>query len=63
MLNQLNPSTRFLLSATLALLFSTTLALSQTLTSDPISSSGREYMAPPKEVNGQLIGQEDVLIQ
>lgn len=63
MLNQLNPSTRFLLSATLALLFSTTLALSQTLTSDPISSSGREYMALPKEVNGQLIGQEDVLIQ
>ena len=63
MLNQLNPSTRFLLSATLALLFSTTLALSQTLTSDPISSSGREYMVPPKEVNGQLIGQEDVLIQ
>ncbi|MEE2840469.1 MAG: alpha/beta hydrolase domain-containing protein [Acidobacteriota bacterium] len=35
----------------------------QAIEGDPISLSGREFMVPSKEVNGQLIGQEDVLIQ
>ena len=32
-------------------------------TSQPVSSSGKEFMVPKKEVNGKLIGQEDVLIK
>ena len=32
-------------------------------TSQPVSFSGKEFMVPKKEVNGKLIGQEDVLIQ
>ena len=35
----------------------------QTSTSQPVTSSGTEFMVPKKEVNGKLIGQEDVLIQ
>ena len=35
----------------------------QAIEGDPISLSGREFMVPAKEVNGQSIGQEDVLIQ
>jgi hypothetical protein len=35
----------------------------QAIEGDPISLSGREFMVPSKEVNGQPIGQEDVLIQ
>jgi len=35
----------------------------QTSASQPITSSGKEFMVPKKEVNGKLIGQEDVLIQ
>ena len=63
MLKQLTQPARFILPVTLAFLFSATLSLAQTLAGDPISSSGREYMVPPEEVNGQTIGQEDVLIQ
>ncbi len=32
-------------------------------TSQPVSSSGTKFMVPKKEVNGKLIGQEDVLIE
>jgi hypothetical protein len=63
MQNQPTPPTRFLLCGTLGLLFSATLALGQSLISDPISSSGNEFQVPPKEVNGKLIGQEDILMQ
>jgi len=35
----------------------------QTSASQPVTSSGKEFMVPKKEVNGKLIGQEDVLIQ
>ncbi|TDI10956.1 MAG: hypothetical protein E2P08_01155 [Acidobacteria bacterium] len=35
----------------------------QTSASQPVTSSGKEFVAPQKEVNGILIGQEDVLIQ
>ncbi len=60
-----NQLTRVLtLIPTLALFVSITDVLwSQTSVSQPISSSGTEFMVPKKEVNGKLIGQEDVLIQ
>lgn len=35
----------------------------QTSANQPVTSSGTEFMVPKKEVNGKLIGQEDVLIQ
>ncbi len=35
----------------------------QTSASQPVTSSGKEFMVPKKEVNGKLVGQEDVLIQ
>jgi len=53
-----------LLTLTLTLLLNSTSVLwGQTSASQPISSSGKEFMVPKKEVNGKLIGQEDVLIQ
>jgi hypothetical protein len=61
-----NSLTRFfILSHTLALLMSTAPLLwgQATSVSQPVSSSGTEFRAPTKEVNGRLIGQEDVLIQ
>ena len=45
------------------LLDSPNLLWGQTSASQPVSSSGNEFMVPQKEVNGKLIGQEDVLIQ
>jgi len=48
--------------ATLTLLMNSTLML-WAQASQPISSSGKEFMVPKKEVNGKWIGQEDVLIQ
>ena len=35
----------------------------QTSASQPVTSSGTEFMAPKTEVNGKLIGQEEALIQ
>jgi len=61
-----NPLARILiLSQTLALwaISSPVLWGQAASVSQPISSSGTEFRAPTKEVNGKLIGQEDVLIQ
>jgi hypothetical protein len=61
-----NPLTRiFILSHTLALLMSSAPPLwgQATSVSQPVSSSGTKFRAPAKEVEGKLIGQEDVLIQ
>ena len=53
-----------LLTLTLTLLLnSTNLLWGQTSASQSVTSSGKEFMVPKKEVNGKLIGQEDVLIQ
>ncbi len=53
-----------LLTLILTLLFNSPHVLwGQTSASQPVTSSGREFMVPKKEVNGKLIGQEDVLIQ
>jgi len=53
-----------LLTLTLTLLLgSPNLLWGQTSASQPVTSSGKEFMVPKKEVNGKLIGQEDVLIQ
>lgn len=61
-----NPLTRILiLSQTLALwaIGGPVLWGQATLVSQPVSSSGTEFRAPAKEVNGRLIGQEDILIR
>ena len=53
-----------LLTLTLTLLLNSPDTLwGQISASQPISSSGTEFMVPKKEVNGKSIGQEDVLIQ
>jgi hypothetical protein len=53
-----------LLTLTLTLLLNSPDTLwGQTSASQPVTSSGKEFMVPKKEVNGKLIGQEDVLIQ
>ena len=53
-----------LLTLTLTLLLNSPDSLwGQTSASQPVTSSGTEFMVPKKEVNGKLIGQEDVLIQ
>jgi len=53
-----------LLTLTLTLLINSPYMLwGQTSASQPVTSSGKEFMVPKKEVNGKLIGQEDVLIQ
>jgi len=52
-----------LLTLTLTLLVNPHLLWGQTSASQPVTSSGKEFMVPKKEVNGKLIGQEDVLIQ
>jgi len=53
-----------LLTLTLTLLINSPDTLwGQTSASQPVTSSGKEFMVPKKEVNGKLIGQEDVLIQ
>jgi len=53
-----------LLTLTLTLLLnSPNLLWGQTSASQPVTSSGKEFMVPKKEVNGKLVGQEDVLIQ
>ena len=65
MLKQLNPFT-FFLFIVLALACwpgGTSVLSAQAIEGDPVSLSGREFMVPSKQVNGQSIGQEDVLIQ
>ncbi len=53
-----------LLTLTLTLLLnSPDMLWGQTSASQPVTSSGKEFMVPKMEVNGKLIGQEDVLIQ
>jgi len=53
-----------LLTLTLTLLLNSPDTLwGQTSASQPVTSSGREFMVPKKEMNGKLIGQEDVLVQ
>jgi len=53
-----------LLTLILTLLFNSPHVLwGQTSANQPVTSSGKEFMVPQKEVNGKLIGQEDVLIQ
>ncbi len=53
-----------LLTLTLTVLLNSTSVLwGQTSASEPVTSSGKEFMVPKKEVNGKSIGQEDVLIQ
>ncbi len=53
-----------LLTLTLTLLLNSPATVwGQTSASQPVTSSGKEFMVPKKEVNGKLIGQEDVLIQ
>ena len=53
-----------LLTLTLTLLLNSPDTLwGQTSASQPVTSSDNEFMVPKKEVNGKLIGQEDVLIQ
>ena len=53
-----------LLTLTLTVLLNSPNVLwGQTSASQPVTSSGKEFVAPQKEVNGKLIGQEDVLIQ
>ncbi len=53
-----------LLTLALTLLFNSPHVLwGQISASQPVTSSGKEFMVPKKEVNGKLIGQEDVLIQ
>jgi len=53
-----------LLTLTLTLLLNSPDTLwGQTSASQPVTSSGREFMVPKKEMNGKPIGQEDVLIQ
>ncbi len=53
-----------LLTLTLTVLLNSPNVLwGQTSASQPVASSGKEFVAPQKEVNGKLIGQEDVLIQ
>jgi hypothetical protein len=53
-----------LLTLALTLLFNSPHVLwGQSSTSQPVTSSGKDFMVPQKEMNGELIGQEDVLIQ
>ncbi len=53
-----------LLTVTLTLLLNSSYTLwGQTSASQPVTSSGKEFMVPKKEVNGKSIGQEDVLIK
>jgi len=53
-----------LLTLALTLLFNSPHVLwGQSSTSQPVTSSGKDFMVPQKEMNGKLIGQEDVLIQ
>ena len=53
-----------LLTLTLTLLLNSSYTLwGQTSANQPVTSSGKEFMVPQKEVNGKLVGQEDVLIQ
>ena len=58
---KLNQHTFLILIVTL--LVNPHLLWGQTSASQPVTSSGKEFMVPKKEVNGKLIGQEDVLIQ
>jgi len=58
---KLNQHTFLILIVTL--LINTHVLWGQTSASQPVTSSGRKFMVPKKEVNGRLIGQEDVLIQ
>ncbi len=59
---KLNPYALLILSITLLINSPDTL-WGQTSAGQPVTSSGTEFMVPKKEVNGRLIGQEDVLIQ
>ncbi len=53
-----------LLTLTLTLLISSPDTLwGQTSATQPVTSSGKEFLVPKKEVNGKSIGQEDVLIK
>ena len=61
---KLNQRARFLILVPILTLFINSFDVcGQTSTSQPSTSSGREFMVPKKEVNGRSIGQEDVLIQ
>ncbi len=53
-----------LLTLTLTLLLNSPNVLwGQTSASQPVTSSGTEFMVPKKEVNGKWVGQEEVLIE
>jgi len=62
---KLNQLIRFLILFPALTLFANSPATlwGQTSASQLVTSSGTEFMVPKKEVNGKLIGQEDVLIQ
>ena len=59
---KLNPYSVLTLSLTL-LINSPDVLWGQTSASQPVTSSGKQFMVPKKEVNGKSIGQEDVLTQ
>jgi hypothetical protein len=65
MYNQLNIRTLFLFTLIILACWpgSTAVLSAQAIEGDPASLSGREFMVPSKEINGQMIGQEDVLMQ
>ena len=62
---KLNRFVRFLIlfPALVLLINSTSVLWGQVTTTKPIASTGREFMVPKVEMNGKMIGQEDVLIQ
>ena len=61
---KLNRFVRFLIlfPALVLLINSTSVLWGQVTTTKPIASTGREFMVPKVEMNGKMIGQEDVLI-
>ncbi len=61
-LNQLIRSL-ILFPALILLINSTSVLWGQVTATDPVISNGREFMVPKKEMNGKMIGQEDVLIK
>ena len=61
---KLNRFVRFLIlfPALVLLINSTSVLWGQVTATEPIISAGREFMVPKAEINGKMIGQEDVLI-
>ena len=61
---KLNRFVRFLIlfPALVLLINSTSVLWGQVTATEPIISAGREFMVPKVEMNGKMIGQEDVLI-